>query len=475
MTPVRLAVWSCVGLFLCAALPLCLSNYDHGRAFSDQLNYHYPTIAHFLNGGSFADYPSATTPGYHLLLAGFGRWVLMTEPALKLANSAVTAALLGLIAAAVARQVGNAAASIAMLLPMIFSIYVFPSGVWLLPDNLAWLTVFCLLQLALHFRDSWRWYLTAALGLVAAVLVRQSNLWLCAVVLVAAWSGESDSRRHSRSGAGPAAQAPTASVPAAARMTQLASVPVSKLASVPVSKLASVPVSELASVPVPRFARLARAALAILPAFAVLAYFIKVWHGVTPPSFAEKHAAANLAAVPFFFCVLAFYSLFYLPLAVEPAQQLLRRSSQSRYAVYLGGLGALLASLATPTDWNPAEGRVSGLWALAKALPQMHHRSLGISVLATLGGMIAVAWWLMAKPRTRPIIAAAAVGFVAAQSTSHFVYERYYAGLIFLLILQVTAELLGERAGTAPRWSLAGPVTFTLFNAAVLTAGLYAG
>jgi len=423
MTPVRLAAWSCVGLFLCAALPLCLSNYDHGRAFSDQLTYHYPSIVHFVNGGGITDYPSATTPGYHLLLAGFARWVLMTEPALKLANCAITAILLGLIAAAVARRVGSVAASVAMLLPMVFSIYVFPSGVWLLPDNLAWLTVFCLLHLALHFRQEWRWYLSVAFGLVAAVLVRQSNLWLCAVMLVAAWCGEPDSRRH----------------------------------------------------PPSREVRLAGAGLAILPSAAMLAYFISIWQGLTPPSFAEKHASLNLAAVPFFFCVLAFYSLFYLPLILTPAHQLLRGSIRSRYAVCLGGLGGLLASLITATDWNPAEGRVSGLWALAKVLPQMHHRSLGISVLAALGGMMAVAWLLMAKPRTRPIIAAAAVGFVAAQSTSHFVYERYYAGLIFLLILQVTGELLERRTGSPPRWSLAGPAAFTLFNAAVLTASLYAG
>jgi hypothetical protein len=422
MTPVRPAVWSCVGLFLCAALPLCVANYDHGRAFSDQLTYHYPTIVHFANGGGIADYPSATTPGYHLLLAGFARWVLMTEPALKLANCAITAALLGLIAAAVARQVGNAALSVAMLLPMVFSIYVFPSGVWLLPDNLAWLTVFCLLQLALHFRHEWRWYLWVALGLVAAVLVRQSNLWLCAVVLVAAWCGEADPQLH----------------------------------------------------PSSRQVRVVGAGLAILPSVAVLAYFLSLWQGLTPPSFAEKHASSNLAAVPFFFCVLAFYSLFYLPLVLAPVHQLLRGASRSRYAVYLGGLGGLLASVITPTDWNPAEGRVSGLWALAKVLPQIHHRSLGISVLATLGAMIAVAWLLMAKPRTRPIIAAAAVGFVAAQSTSHFVYERYYAGLIFLLILQVTGELLERRTGSLPRWGLAGPVAFALFNAAVLSGGLYA-
>ena len=405
MRSVSSAAWSCVGLFLCVAVPLCLTNYDHGRAFADQSVYHYPTILHFVHGGGFGDYPSATTPGYHLLLAAFARWITLSEPALKLANSVLTAALLGLVAGVVAKQVRSVVLSLALVLPMVFSIYVFPSGVWLLPDNLAWLTVFALFYLAANFEASARWYFAAALLLVAAVMVRQSNLWLCAIVLVAAARG----------------------------------------------------------------GRIVPAALATVPAIAVLVYFVTLWHGLTPPSFAQKHTAANFAAVPFFFCVLGFYSVFYVPLVIAQVRTVWRP------VIYLGGLAGLLASLIVPTDWDPDAGRVSGLWNVAKILPTVAHRSMFITGLATIGGALAVIWLLLAKPATRPILVAAAAGFMAAQLTSHFVYERYYAGMIFLLILQVTAEVLGrDSVQPVPRWSWTGPLAFTIVNAGILGAGLYA-
>jgi len=403
LTSNSLAVWLCVGLFACAALPLCLSNYDQGRAFSDQIHYHYPTIVHFADGGGIADYPSATTPGYHLLLAAVARWVSASEPVLKLANSLITMAFVGLLAWLIAQQIGEALLSVVLVLPLLTSIYVFPAGVWLLPDNLAWLSVLCMLYLALRFSDRLQWYLLAAITLVAAVLVRQSNLWLCLLVF--------------------------AVVPK-------------------------------------RPAGIAAAALATVPAIVVLAYFVEVWHGLTPPTFVEKHTGLNLAAVPFFFTVLAFYSLFYFPLVVQRV-----RATRVLY-LWLGALAGFSSALVAPTDWNPEEGRTSGLWNLARLLPAVQHRSPGIAAMAGLGGAAAVIWLSMVRPRTRTIVAAAAVGFAAAQGVSHFVYERYYSGLVFMLILVCLADALATKPGPVPRWGLAGPGVFALINLGVLSAGL---
>jgi hypothetical protein len=424
MRSASLSAWVCAGLFSCVALPLCISNYDHGRAFSDQMTYHYPAILHFVNGGSVTDYPSATTPGFHLLLAAFARWVSDTELALKLANFTLTATLLALVARDLSRQLNSVALTVMMLLPMMFSIYILPSGVWLLPDNLAWLSVFCLLFLAARFSDEWRWYGLTSLTLVAAVLVRQSNLWLCVVVFAVAWLVES------REGGN--------SLPR-------------------------------------RLIRLGTAALATLPSIAVLGYFFNIWHGMTPPAFAEKHTGFNLAAVAFFLCLLAFYSVFYLPLIVRPVHRLLSESRSARYHLCLGAAVGLLAALITPTDWDPPNGRVSGLWNLARMLPDIQHRSVAIAMLAILGGMLAAVWLRLVEPRTRVIVGAATLGFIASQSVSHFVYERYYAGLVFLLLLMMTANVLQRWPEPPPRWSLGGPLLFALFNAAVLGAGLVSG
>ena len=420
MKPASFSAWVCVCLFACAALPLCIANYDHGRAFSDQMTYHYPAIVHFARGGGVADYSSATTPGFHLLLAAVAKWISGSELALKLANFTLTATLLGLVARSVAQQVKSGTLTVVMLLPMLFSIYVLPSGVWLLPDNLAWLTVFCLLYLAGRYRHDWRWYGLASLTLVAAVLVRQSNLWLCLVVFAVAWRSE-----------------PARDNNASARW----------------------------------LTRVSAAVLAAIPSIIVLAYFFHIWHGMTPPAFAERHTGLNPAALPFSACLLAFYSLFYLPLIVGQVRELLARA-RARIQLCLGGAAGLLTAAGTPTDWDPASGRVSGLWNLAKVLPQIQHRSVSIILLATLGGALAAAWLSMTQPRTRVVAASAFLGFIIAQSASHFVYERYYAGLIFLLILMMAADVL-SRSPLPPRWSLAGPLLFATINAGILGAGLF--
>jgi hypothetical protein len=61
---------------------------------------------------------------------------------------------------------------------------------------------------------------------------------------------------------------------------------------------------------------------------------------------------------------------------------------------------------------------------------------------------------------------------MAAQSVSHFVYERYYAGLVFLLILVSLADVLATSPEPVPRRALAAPCLFALFNLGVLGAGL---
>jgi hypothetical protein len=419
MKPQSLSAWICIALFACAALPLCLSNYDHGRAFSDQLTYHYPAILHFANGGDFRDYSSATTPGFHLLLAGVAAWISDTERVLKVANFLITAALLGLLARDLTARLQRPRLSIVMLLPVVFSIYIFPSGVWLLPDNLAWLCVFAVLYLAQHYNHTLRWHVLTCLALLAAVFVRQTNLWLSLVVLGAAWVGNTDQPVDAQS----------------------------------------------------RLIRLAWAVAACLPAAAVLGYFFALWHGMTPPAFAEKHSTLNLAALPFFLCLLCFYSAFYLPLALPRMRQMLSRPGTA-YAVTFGAVAGLIIALIAPTEWDPEAGRVSGLWNLARVFPVVQHRSLSISALAVLGGATAAVWWLMLARQTRFIAGSAVVGFVVSQCASHFVYERYYAGFIFLLILLMMGDALRGCLDTPTGWRIAAPLTFAVLNAGILAAGL---
>jgi len=400
-------------------LPLILTNYDYGRAYYDQSTFHYPAIQHFVAGGSLQDYSSATTPGYHLVLAAVDMWVSPSERVLKLAGFFITALLVWLIGERVSRSVPRPGYVVILLLPLLFSIYFMPAGVWLLPDNLAWLFVFCLLLLAEQFRDEVLWYIQVSAVLLAAVLVRQSNVWLCLVVYTVAVVRD---------------------VHAADRRLV--------------------------------FRRFANALLASLPCIGVLIYFVSLWHGMVPPAFADQHTSFNPAAAPYFLCVVAVYGVFYLPLIWTHVR--LGLKGPAVRLLGWGALAGLCAALVAPTDWSPAAGRVSGLWNLTQSLPSVEHRSVLITVLSALGGMTGVLWLLLAGTALRIVAVAATLGFVASQCLSHFVYERYYAALVFFLIILLAADIL-SRSPPVSRAGWVGPIVLAVLNAGVLAAGLRGG
>ena len=409
-----------VAVFACVALPLIVFNYDHGRAYYDQLNYHAPAIRHFLAGGDFRDYPSATTPGFHLVMAAVARWISDSERVLKFVSFLITSASIWVLTQRVARQARGGIQAVTLVLPLLFSIYFLPAGVWLLPDNLAWLSVLWVLILALDFRDDGRWYVLTSLSLVVAVLVRQSNLWLCFVVYATAMTSAPPGRDQT-------------------------------------------------------FAwwPLTRTSLATVPSVCVVAYFVTLWHGTVPPSFAQKHSSVNLAAAPYLLSIFAVYSVFYLPLIWSEASRWMRGRNGIRLSCW-GAITGLSTTLLTPTDWSADQGRVSGLWNLTRLLPSIEHHSLVIVALSVLGGVSGALWLSLASPRVRTVTVASVLGFVAAQSLSHFVYERYYAGLVFFLIILLADDIL-SRAPVPSRAAFAGPAAFAAINAVILGAGLMSG
>ncbi|MCH7793473.1 MAG: hypothetical protein IID31_14485, partial [Planctomycetes bacterium] len=142
-------------LFLVAASALILGGFERGRGAADQINYHEPVIRTFADqwpGFDFSDYLSATTPAYHVALATFARFVADSRPALQFAGALFTIGLLLTLtlAGSCGQRIGQQRAlsqplearrwnrAVLMTLPVTASLYVFSSGVWLLPDNAAW-------------------------------------------------------------------------------------------------------------------------------------------------------------------------------------------------------------------------------------------------------------------------------------------------------------------------------------------------
>ncbi|HZW10024.1 MAG TPA: hypothetical protein VFF69_08980, partial [Phycisphaerales bacterium] len=86
-----------IAVFALGAWPLIFSGFVKGRGAADQLNYHEQVIRTFAAdwpNPDYSDYLSATTPGYHTLLAAVAHFLTDDRRVLQLIASAFTLGLL---------------------------------------------------------------------------------------------------------------------------------------------------------------------------------------------------------------------------------------------------------------------------------------------------------------------------------------------------------------------------------------------
>jgi len=154
---------------------------------TDAALYHLPTILQFREGVDLGDYPAAQTPLFHLLFTGFGEVFGFEQWRLRLFNALLSygaaLAVLRLLRRATSLEPGQA-----LLLTLVFvlSPYFFGASFSLLTDNLAILFAALALERIHAYRGdrSAATFALACFALCAAVLTRQSFLWLAPV---AAW------------------------------------------------------------------------------------------------------------------------------------------------------------------------------------------------------------------------------------------------------------------------------------------------
>jgi hypothetical protein len=411
-TPLLHRLWPAAvvaALFLVVVVPIILSGNTRGRGASDQINYHEPTIQIFAVQWPHADlsnYYSATTPGYHLLLALASRWTDGSARSLRLLGAVFSIGLLATLAAACAGRAPPAVA-VACTLPLAASIYVVSAGAWLLPDNAAWWGVLGVLLLALRPRVDVLTVVGGGAVLLALVLVRQIHLWAAAALWMAAWIGPA---RGGQAGIGP------------------------------------VLFSDLGS----RIRRVAPALLATIPAALAVGYFVWLWHGLIVPRYQGKYHGSNLATPAFVLAIIGAFSIFYGAYLVAPLRELW---AHHRKAVLLvAGLGLLVCALPATTYSQPA-GRYSGLWNVARKLPVLGGHSSPLIVGLGLMGAVALLAWFRAVPvRDRFILGAALAAFTAAQTLSPELWQRYHEPMILMVLALMAvrvapAATLGLGAG----------------------------
>jgi hypothetical protein len=418
-------------LFYAAALPVILFGTGKlSRGAADQNDWHLPVIRQFIAQWphlDLSDYPSSTTPGYHIVLAGLGHATHAGPIGLRLFGSLFTAALLGILGFYVGQRL-RAMAALAVCLPVLCSIYIFSSGVFLLPDNAGWLGVLCIMLVALRPTvDRWTYILGGAL-LLATVLFRQIDAWPVAPLLAAAFIGNTEDTTP-----------------------QVSPVPAGATASAVDKKSAS---------------RAFIMLLAICPALLALYWFHHLWHGsLVPPNQRVLTSAFAPAAPAIILAIAGVVAVFYCGF-------LLPHAGSFRAIAWGMAVGALLGIL-PHTTYDIAARRYSGLWNAARHFPYAVHRSPLIVLMATFGGG-AVAAWLAALPlRNRLIWGSAAIAFALAQSASANPWQRYYEPFILIAAALCTADLAGESgSAVVSRWTLIGPLVLAAFCAVVTAAGL---
>lgn len=411
------------------ALPIVLTGNMNGRGAGDQFKYHARVIQIFtdqLPRPDLTDYLSATTPGYHLVLAAVARLGLDSDDpanvALRLVSLLFSLALVSLLAWAVGRRTDPVTAA-CLTLPLCLSLYVVNSAAWLLPDNLGWLGVLVVLLIALRDRHTWRSCALAGLALLLLVLVRQIHLWAAAVLWVGAWLAAAPPREHQPTFLPPLDQ------------------------------------------PLRRFRAATPMLIATIPAFLALFFFFQLWNGhLTPPTFADQHArAVNPAAPAFVLALLGLAGAFYAPVLWPIMRDSLTRSP---FTLAIAAIVGLLIAAIPETSFSHEHGRWSGLWNVVEKIPAPLDRSPLIIALAAVGAVSVVAWTSAIPTRQRWIYLASLVSFAVATGANIQLWQRYVEPFILILTALMTADVIGKRERVPLVFRL-GPIALTLVLASI--------
>jgi hypothetical protein len=468
--------WWLVPLLACAIValsvwPAACSGTLRSRAAYDQVNFHEKVVRTFATTWpvvDIRDYLSATTPGYHWVVAGaarallgpaIDRWPSLTpgpgeadsqvrreRAVLQVIGSLWTLALAWALVWWSARRwlrapdepVG-ALMGLVCALPVLASAYVWQSGAFMLPDNSGWLAVLGCLVLALRVARSGpgRAWPLLALGacVLGAVWLRQIHLWTAGLLWCAAWVGAQ--RGRAADDVGPLLD-----------------------------------VRELA----PTSARLGWLALAVglsLPAFGSVAWLWSVWGGLVPPTFKEWYTTGErqLAAGAFNLLLLGVVSVFF---GGHLWPGLVRAWRAHRLALAVALAAGLVAGVIGQSGASAEAGRFGGVWGVIAMAPVVGGRSL-LVVAGSVVGAVCVAGWLTGMARSeRWVMLAALAGFCAAQMANEQLWQRYNEPFVLLWVALASGLCAGQRVeGPMRAWRVVGPVALAL-GLAVMGAALFA-
>ena len=387
-------------LFALSVLPVIFLGGDGTSEGWDEANAHLPAIRQFaaqLPSPDLSDYPSATGPGYHLLMAVPARLGLGLH-ALRAISALAGLALVLLAWRAAARAAGPGIA-LALALPLACSTYVLSGSAWLTTDVVSVLVGTALVAIAAVMPPRPRTFAVLAALLAAALAVRQTNVFLAAPVMAAGILGS----------------------------------PLGRSASDAEQWVGDEPRS---------WRRLAWAVLALAPGLLVLAVLVRLWGGLVPPAFRALHERGLNPVAPVY--GLALFGTWAAIATLPMLPELLACFRRHRAAMTAIGAAALLAALVPESGWSKDEGRWGGaLWTAVRALPAPGGRSVAVVAAAAVGAVLLGVLWLRAaevrRGRQATVVVVSLLALFAVQAGNSQVWERYFDPAILVALAWLTA------------------------------------
>ena len=382
-------------LFACAVLPVIMFGSDATSEASDEATAHLPTVLQFaaqLPTPDLRDYPSATGPGYHLLMAVPARLGVGVH-GLRIIASLAGLALVLLVWRTAARAAGPAVA-LALTLPLLMSTYVLSGSAWLTTDVLSVLIGTTMVAIAAWWMPTTRTFLTLAVLFAAALSVRQTNVFLAAPILAAGILGS------------------------------------------PLGRSASD--AEQWSGDEPRsWSRLGAACLAVVPAALLLLALVNLWGGLMPATFRSMHDKGLSPVAPAYGLALlgTWAAIALLPMAPEVLHTIRRHALAIALVASLAFLGVVVAD----STWSVEQGRWGGAyWMIVKAFPAIGGRSIVIVAAAVVGAVLAAVLWIRAaeirRGRQATIVLVSLLALMVVQAGNSQVWQRYFDPAILVAL-----------------------------------------
>jgi len=342
----------------------------------DESVYHYPTVlafAHDLPQPNLTDYQSATTPLYHLTLAGLTLVVGTSILSLRLASAGFSLACILIIYTFLRQRKGRSGPAVFFCLLILFSPYFLGPAIRLGTDNAAVVWVVLTLMLLEPIKLPRPNVFAAALSMLFAVLTRQINAWLAAVML---W-----------------------------RMKPAKGTPLS--------------VTSLWKMLWP-----------ILPATVVLTAFFILWRGPTPPAFISHSRHLSPQAPIYIVSLLAVYGLFFFPWFLT-----LWHQYQPRLSVLALFISTGLALLAL-TSLSPLTRTETGgmLWLLAEHLPRLAGTSLIFWLLLPIGLIWLYLLGCHLTSSNDYLFPVAFIAWALSNILNAKIYQRYFDTLLLVFL-----------------------------------------